>query len=103
MRIYVIAGLLAVAPGAVSAQSFSCSFGQPACVNYNEKVVPQDAQCFDAYTCFPGGFICKSEHEEYVRKAASMAENYDTLRSCIARAEDMETVQRCLSTDTLMQ
>ena len=60
-------------PTVGSAQSFSCSFGQGACLNYGEticsssgKCVNDDAQCFDRYQCDFEGFTCKSNVSECV-------------------------------------
>jgi len=48
--------------GALAA--FTCSYGQPACVNYSEKVVDADATCFSSYSCGYDGFVCSSDYEQ---------------------------------------
>lgn len=96
-------------PGTASAQSFSCRPGtQPACLSYGDKVCSQfskcveyDAQCFDSYTCFPEGFVCKADMDELFEKAKRIASNYDDFRACIQRALDMEEVQSCVRLDTI--
>ena len=44
--------------------AFTCSFGQPACVDYSEKIVDANATCFSSYTCGYDGFVCSSDYEE---------------------------------------
>lgn len=84
------------------AQSFSCPIGTRAsCLGYNDKVVDSRAQCFDQFTCFPGGFICKSDAEEMQDKARGMIQGYDQLRNCIVRAADMDDVAACIQRDNM--
>ncbi|MDP3897939.1 MAG: hypothetical protein Q8Q62_14810 [Mesorhizobium sp.] len=97
----VLIAALASVPSVGHTQSFSCSMGQPSCINYNEKVVKRDAQCFDAYTCNFGGFICKSDGDRISEKAKRIASAYDDLRRCLNRANDIEDVNACIRTDNL--
>lgn len=76
MRTLMWCGFVFLGTTECFAQSFSCSMGQPACVGYDEKVVRQDAQCFAGYTCFPGGFVCKSDMDELADKAKRMAQGW---------------------------
>lgn len=101
MRLLVCFGLLLLGATECLAQSFSCSMGQPACVGYDEKVVRRDAQCFASYTCFPAGFVCKSDMDELADKAKRMAQGYDDLRQCLSRASDMNDVESCVRRDNL--
>lgn len=82
------------------AQSFSCSMGQPSCIDYNEKVVRRDAQCFDPYTC-SGGFMCKSDGDRIAGQAKKVAAAYDDLRFCLNRADDIEDVNACIRADNM--
>jgi len=87
---------------AASAQSFSCSLGRkPACLGYDDKVVDQNAQCFDSMTCFPGGFVCKSDVERAQEKARQIITGYDEFRNCVARSNDMSDVESCIRADSL--
>lgn len=76
-------------------QSFSCSFGEPACLDYGAVVckssatcVAKDAVCFDSYTCDYKGFVCKSKlddvvdtYDEEVRKYNDLVEKFNSLNS----------------------
>lgn len=86
---------------AANPQSFSCSSGQPSCLGFGDKVVDRNAQCFDSYTCFPAGFVCKKDMDELTDKAKRMASNYDDLRFCLSRSTDMDDVARCVSDDSM--
>jgi len=86
---------------AASPQSFSCSSGQPSCLGFGDKVVDRNAQCFDSYTCFPSGFVCKKDMDELADRAKRMASNYDDLRLCLSRSTDMDDVARCVSIDSM--
>ena len=100
----ILSGAAIVALSAVKAanpQSFSCSSGQPSCLGFGDKVVDRNAQCFDSYTCFPSGFVCKKDMDELADKAKRMASNYDDLRYCLSRSTDMEDVARCVSDDSM--
>lgn len=100
-RQFLLFSLCALASLPVQAQSFSCNFGQPACLGYNDKVVDQSAQCFDRNTCWPGGFVCKNEYDELVTKAKRIASNYDDLRLCLSSARDIDDVETCIRNDNL--
>ncbi len=63
------------------------------------KCVDQSAACFQQNTCDFNGFMCVSDHEEYVKKAKAMASDYDDFKSCVVRAEDMDAVQTCIRLD----
>ncbi|RKE83981.1 hypothetical protein DFO46_0741 [Rhizobium sp. AG855] len=103
MRIVALAGAAVMLIPAISAaQSFSCRGGdRPACLGIFDKVVPQDAQCFNAYTCDYNGFMCSSDHKDYVKKAVKMAEGYDEFKTCVARSSTMNEVQSCVLRDNL--
>ena len=71
-----------------SAQSFSCTFGRAACLDYGDKVcssfskcVSDDAVCFDSYTCDYSGFICKSKYDELSDEAQEISDKYNSLIS----------------------
>jgi len=97
------------------AQSFSCSFGTPACLGYSDKVVSSNAICFDSYTC-SGNFVCQSdlqnvaykyddlvdEYNELVEKANEAMEKarrnkskYDDLSFCVMYASSLEDGRNC--------
>lgn len=84
------------------AQSFSCPIGRnPSCLGFNDKVVDRNAVCFNSFTCDFSGFMCVSDHKDYVGKAKRMAEGHDDFRLCVARASDMDAVQKCIRLDNL--
>ncbi|RWO35014.1 MAG: hypothetical protein EOS10_01640 [Mesorhizobium sp.] len=65
-------------------QSFSCSFGEPACLDYGVVVckssatcVAKDAVCFDSYTCDYKGFVCKSRLDEAIGLYDSQVDKYN--------------------------
>jgi hypothetical protein len=101
MRTFIWLGIALLSATDAMAQSFSCSMGRPSCVDYSDKIVRRDAQCFDSYTCFPGGFVCKSDMDELSEKARRIAQGYDDLRQCLSRASDMSGVASCVSRDNL--
>lgn len=101
MRAFICLGVALLSATDAMAQSFSCSVGQPSCVDYGDKIVRRDAQCFDSYTCFPGGFVCKSDMDDLSEKARRIAQGYDELRQCLSRATDMSEVASCASRDNL--
>jgi hypothetical protein len=113
----LVAALATSVWGAAEAQSFSCSFGEPACLDYGAVVckssamcVSKDAICFDSYTCDYKGFICKSkfddaveEIDDRVRKYNSLVEEFNTLndrnrslRSCLDSASSLEDAKGCV-------
>ena len=110
--------------GAVTAQSFSCSFGkQAACLDYGDKVcgslgkcVDESAACFNSYQCNYEGFTCKSNVTEIVEKydalvgkynslvsdyddlldrAKKVAASYDEVKSCLLYADDLDEAKLC--------
>lgn len=92
--ITLVASTLAAGNG--SAQSFSCPIGKrAACLDYGDKVVDGSAQCFNSYTCDFSGFMCKSDHDSYVKKAKALLETYDGLKACISRAATVEDAKSC--------
>ncbi|RWP28059.1 HalX domain-containing protein [Mesorhizobium sp.] len=76
-------------------QSFSCSFGEPACLDYGAVIckssatcVSKDAICFDSYTCDYNGFVCKSKfdvavdaYDTQLRKYNELVDKYNVLNS----------------------
>ncbi|ARP65469.1 hypothetical protein A9K65_020385 [Mesorhizobium sp. WSM1497] len=76
-------------------QSFSCSFGEPACLDYgavvcnsNATCVRKDSVCFDAYTCDYKGFVCKSKlddvvdtYDAEVRNSNDLVDKFNSLNS----------------------
>ena len=60
---FLIIGLTTFVTNAALA-AFTCSYGQPACVDYSEKVVDADATCFSSYSCGYDGFVCSSDYEQ---------------------------------------
>jgi len=77
-----------------TAQSFSCSFGRPACLGYNDKVVSSSATCFDSYTCM-GSFVCKSDLQNVASKYEELVDDYNDL---VRRAnEKNDTIQELIS------
>jgi hypothetical protein len=67
-------------------QSFSCSFGEPACLDFgaivcesNAKCVGRSDVCFDSYTCDYKGFICKSKFDDVVAEYDSMLNKHNDL------------------------
>lgn len=86
----------ASAAGNGSAQSFSCPIGKrAACLDYSDKVVDGSAQCFNSYTCDFSGFMCKSDHDSYVKKAKALVETYNGLKACISRSATVEDAKSC--------
>ncbi|MER9574931.1 hypothetical protein NKI78_04660 [Mesorhizobium sp. M0400] len=65
-------------------QSFSCSFGEPACLDYGAVVckssatcVSKDSICFDSYTCDYKGFVCKSKFDDAVGLYEAQVDKYN--------------------------
>ncbi len=84
------------AAGNSSAQSFSCPIGKrAACLDFGDKVVDGSAQCFNSYTCDFSGFMCKSDHDAYVKKAKALLEAHDGLKACISSAATVEDAKSC--------
>lgn len=96
MRVLLVIVLIATSAVPVLAQSFSCPIGsKPACLSYGDKVVDSDAKCFNGYTCDFNGFMCKSDHDEYVKKAVQLLNAYEGLRDCIVRSSTVEDAKAC--------
>ncbi|MER9221850.1 hypothetical protein NKI48_23465 [Mesorhizobium sp. M0644] len=82
-------------------QSFSCSFGEPACLDYGAVVckssatcVARDAVCFDSYTCDYKGFVCKSKfdfavdaYDTQLRKYNELVDKFNVLNSAYEEVE----------------
>ena len=103
-------------------QSFSCSIGTPACLDWNDKVVPNSASCFDSFTC-NGNFVCQSKYqdvvweyenlindfndlvsrsnskndtiEELMTTARRYEDSYESLKSCIMYADTLDDASQC--------
>ncbi len=102
---------LLLSSGVANAQSFSCPYGkQPSCLDYSDNVcdgyaakcVKKDAQCFDSYACFPGGFVCKdkldsaiSEYDSLVSKHNNLVDEANRYRRCINNASTLDDAQSC--------
>lgn len=92
-------------------QSFSCPIGKRAsCLDYSDNVcdgymakcVKKDAQCFDSYACFPGGFVCKekldsaiSEYGNLISKHNMLVDEANRYRRCILNASTLDDAQSC--------
>lgn len=101
LKVMGVVGLTLIAALPASAQSFSCPIGsQASCLGFNDKVVDRDASCFSQFTCNFDGFMCVSDHNDYVKKAKRMAEGYDDFRNCVARATDMDAIRSCVRYDS---
>lgn len=105
----VVLVLVSSSSSGLAQQSFSCPIGrEPACLEYGAKVctsfskcVEESASCFRPSTCDYNGFMCVSDHDDYVKKAKAMASAYDDFKACVARSSDMESVQSCIRSDNL--
>lgn len=71
---------------AASAQSFSCNWGQPACLDYGDKVCPSNAMCvdqmatcFDYGTCDYRGYACVSQVDECVDTYEDLLRDHNQL------------------------
>lgn len=88
--------IVVIGPSHLAAQSFSCSMGKrAACLDYSDKVVDGSAQCFNSYTCDYNGFMCQSDHNDYVKKAKSLLTTYEGLKNCITIASTVEDAKAC--------
>ena len=65
------------------------------------RALPRNSQCFDSYTCFPEGFVCKAGMDELADKAKRMARGYEDLRQCLSRVSSMDDVESCVRQDNL--
>ncbi len=91
----VMAAMFIAAAKNAYSQSFSCTFGEPACLDYGAKVcrssakcVDQNAVCFDSFTCDYNGFVCKSDYNDAVDEIDEKVRRYDAL------VEDFNRLQR---------
>lgn len=112
-----IVAACAISISAANAQSFSCSFGEPACLDYGAVVckssamcVSKDAICFDAFTCGYKGFVCKSKFDEAVDEIEDKVRRYNvlvdefnalndqhrSLRDCIGSAGSLDDARGCI-------
>lgn len=115
-RVTFVAVMFACIPEAFAQQSFSCSMGEPACLDYgavvcksNATCVAKDAVCFDSYACDYKGFICKSKFDDAVREIDdkvnqfnSLLVNFNALKldfntfaDCVSRATTLEEAKSC--------
>ena len=112
-RLIVVTTAIALlsSSGVASAQSFSCPYGKRAsCLDYSDnicdgyaaKCVKKNAQCFDSYTCSPGGFVCKgqldnalSEYDNLVSKHNILVDEANRYRRCILNASSLDDAQSC--------
>lgn len=93
--IFSLVAVIAVS-SPTTAQSFSCSMGKrAACLDYGDKVVDQNAQCFNSYTCDFNGFMCRSDHDDYVKKAKKLLSTYEDLKNCVSTASSIEAAKAC--------
>jgi hypothetical protein len=67
---------------------FECYSGQGICLQFNQKVVDQNAKCFSQYTCGFGGLVCESDYDDCVSKYnnlhsdhGDLIDEYNDLRS----------------------
>ena len=102
--------LLTYPSAAVAQRYFSCpGFERAVCLDYGDKVcssfakcVDQNSVCFDSYTCNFKGFVCKStlddladEYDDLLRKAKSIASDFDSYRDCVRYASTIDEAQSC--------
>lgn len=76
--------------------------GQPACLDFGDKVVRQSAVCFDSYTCNYDGFVCKSDMKKVVDaydlvilKHNTLVNVVNGLKNCLRTADTLDDAQRC--------
>ena len=106
----LVAAILCLAPVALAQQSFTCSIGEPACIQYHEKVVDQKSTCFKQFTCVGDRFVCEWDYQRLGRKYDENIDDYnelvadynslldytDALEDCIAQGRDLASVKACL-------
>lgn len=101
--VFALVAVTTVAQSASAQQSFSCPYGkQASCLDYGDKVCSQfgkcvdgNAQCFTSSTCFPDGFVCKSDMDDLIDKAKKLSSDYDGLKDCISYATDLAAAKQC--------
>lgn len=78
---------------------------QMKCLGFSEKIVSNNAVCFDAFTCDQDGFVCKSEldamadeHEGLLNKHNDLVNTYNELHTAyVSTVSGHEELVRCLS------
>ncbi|MER9484735.1 hypothetical protein NKI50_01895 [Mesorhizobium sp. M0563] len=95
----------------LAGQSFSCSFGEPACLDYGAVVckssatcVSKESICFDSYTCDYKGFVCKSKfdvavdaYDTQLRKYNELVDKFNLLNSAYKEVETEKAEARRVS------
>lgn len=78
----LVAYLASIFASVAAAQNnFSCPYGtNGACLNYGDRVVNQNAACFDQYACGFKGFVCKSKLDDAVNEYNDVVNKYNSLR-----------------------
>ena len=109
----LIAAILSLAgsTGPIGAQGFSCSMGQPACLDYGAvvcksmaKCVGRDAICFDSYECDYEGFVCKSKMDDVVDEYDVLLKKAKGLQSSLISADDeLSRLKACVGYATTLQ
>lgn len=77
---------------------------QMMCLGFEQKIVDNNAVCFEPFTCSQEGFVCKSElndladeHEALLAKHNDLANTYnELLNEYNSNVADFEETQRCL-------
>lgn len=108
---FALAIILMCLPNVTIAQSFSCNWGQPACLDYGEtvctsrgKCVDDNAICFDQWQCDYEGFTCRSNVTDCVEDYEALRRDYndlvddynDILETARGLADDLEEFESCL-------
>ena len=116
-RIPLLIVLIMSCSASVYGKGFYCPNSQKmTCLGYGEKVVGDNAVCFDRFECSQEGFVCKSEldglafeHESLVEKHDELSSRYNELvgvyestvteyrnfRRCVETASTLADVQAC--------
>lgn len=87
------------------------------CLGFEQKIVDNNAVCFDRFTCSQDGFVCKSEldnladehesllsqhnelvdtHNELLDEYKNTVANYENVQSCVGAASSLEEAKSCL-------
>ena len=103
MRKLILMMLLSLAATPVMAQGFTCSVGRPSCLGYGDKVVDQNAVCFNGGTCGYGSFVCKSKLDDVVSEYDRMVSTYNELvrktRGLVEAAQEIVRKNGTLTSD----
>lgn len=113
----VSAGFAFIASMAAQGDTMSCPSGtQMKCLGYGDKVVGNNAVCFDPLECSQEGFVCKSEldglamqyedltgqhnglvakYNELVGVYDSTVAEYDRFAYCVSIAPSLEDAKAC--------